>query len=243
MPCNSRNGQQQDLFGPEAAHVNHSQLLEPTQGNQMNATYGPNLPVWLTSAGLQQSLENRLRARLGVNGSMEYALTWKVCNLPSLPPICALRSLKHPPDTRGFIGWHRPAARDWKDSPGMATVAKNPDGTTRLRVDQLPRQVRLCLTPAAWMPCQCCEDYICTIHGMHAYDCECPPMEEWETDPYDPGQTLTPFLASMVGAGFNPAHSRWLMGFPPEWDDCAVTAMPSSRKPQRSSSKPSTQPV
>ena len=30
---------------------------------------------------------------------------------------------------------------------------------------------------------------------------------------------------------------------PPAWDDCAVTAMPSSRKPQRSSSKPSTPPA
>lgn len=43
--------------------------------------------------------------------------------------------------------WVTPSARDWKDSAGMATTAVNPDGSTRARTDQLPRQMAATAAP------------------------------------------------------------------------------------------------
>ena len=55
------------------------------------------------------------------------------------------------------------------------------------------------------------------------------------------GEMLTGSAAAMDGSGqLNPAHSRWLMGVPPVWDDFACTATRSvSRRPKHSSKRTS----
>lgn len=65
------------------------------------------------------------------------------------------------------------------------------------------------------------------------------PREAWNV--IGPISSGSPAQTASKGQ-LNPAFSLWLMGYPPEWLNCAPLAMPSSRKSRQSSSAPATKP-
>jgi len=254
-PCTSPDGPRIDLFGQAVAPASPS--AQPVRGGalQTNAISGLSGSTSSASANLTLSLVSRLKQRLTTDGSILFKLTWREkatpagrlvyrlralarrtsdkdfglwptswaspratdpkcggnymenCEGKDLPKDASLASWPTPNTMEGgqtsrggkrkgellmggLVGWPTASARDWKDTSGMATTGTNPDGSTRSRLDQLPR-----------------------VAGLTAIGS--PAATE------KPGQ-------------LNPAHSRWLMGLPPEWDDCAPTATPSSRKSRKS---------
>src|SRR5277367_5157346 len=201
-PSNSPAGRKAVKSPPVAARVSRFRARDSSAAMPTSDTSGPLFLNSSPSLSLQRSLENRLRARMDVNGSPEYALTWKEWDMPAGLPICALRASARRKSANGSTGWpspqvtnsqgagehgeggdnlqttvlqtgwptpraedseqtgaHRgvpdtlnsasklatsgwasPTTRDHKDTPGMAETGTNPDGSTRSRIDQLPRQ-------------------------------------------------------------------------------------------------------
>jgi hypothetical protein len=97
--------------GRDHAHVSRFRARDNKRAMPTNDTSGPLFTTSSPSAVLQRFLENRLRARMGANGTRLYALTWKHWDMPAGPPICALRASAHPASDSDCSGWQTPRAR------------------------------------------------------------------------------------------------------------------------------------
>ena len=111
-PSTWQDGPLTGQCGPGAVAVSRFRALDSTRAMPTNDTSGPLFLALSPSAALSASLASRLQARMDVNGSPEYELTWKHWDMPAGPLVYRLRASPRRTIEPACIGWPTPVASD-----------------------------------------------------------------------------------------------------------------------------------
>ena len=239
-----QDGQTRSLFGPVAAPASLSASPVRVVESTTSGISGPNSSASSRSVALQSSLGSRLEARLDVNGSPEYALTWKHWDMESGPPICALRASQRRISDKDFGGWPTPntmdgiAPRSYEGAVRQASIARK-GRTSPAKLREVVDEVvcRAYQDVAGWAT-PACRDFK-SESATEAFN--------QERDAHPRGKPLSYQATLGATTGYhvetekrgvlNPDLPRWLMAYPTEWDLYGGMVTLSRRPSQRNLSE------